>query len=290
MLDIEGTIEFLPHPLVGNLPCTVIDSENITLLGLAKSKCLVSANLPPACKILYEIISKMELDCEPQVLGGKKESDWPKDEMKLKLSDAMRYSLNTEGCLLYEKLKEKKNRSQFGNPKETYLRITAGCSVSNSPGIPYVLEIWPSGHYSPIHNHGNASAVIKVMHGTINASVYNKQINTMHADSEPLTQFDLEKGQVTWMSKEWFQTHKLWNRSDDYCATIQCYQYEEDDTDHWPFFDYVSSAKSRVEEFLPNTDITFLEMREKVLEEYGEYVDKRKRRMGGLCHIICKFW
>ena len=28
-----------------------------------------------------------------------------------------------------------------------------------------MLEIWPSGHHSPVHDHGNACAVIKVLYG-----------------------------------------------------------------------------------------------------------------------------
>lgn len=44
----------------------------------------------------------------------------------------------------------------------TYLRITLGQSLGNSPGQPYVVEIWPPGHYSSIHDHGDACAVIKV--------------------------------------------------------------------------------------------------------------------------------
>ncbi len=45
-----------------------------------------------------------------------------------------RYSINTEGALLHSKLKTK-----------AYLRITMGPGRGESPGIPYVLEIWPKG-------------------------------------------------------------------------------------------------------------------------------------------------
>ena len=68
----------------------------------------------------------------------------------------------TPGCLLHETLDKKSGEFGESDPLETYLRVTLGQSVGNSPGIPYVLEIWPSGHYSPIHNHGGCNAVIKV--------------------------------------------------------------------------------------------------------------------------------
>ncbi len=34
-------------------------------------------------------------------------------------------------------------------------------------GIPFVLEIWPAGHSSPIHNHGNAYGIVRMLHGDI---------------------------------------------------------------------------------------------------------------------------
>jgi hypothetical protein len=53
-----------------------------------------------------------------------------------------------------KKLEDK--ATEFGDdPHETYLRITLGHSLGKSPGIPYVLEIWPKSNYSPMHNHGN---------------------------------------------------------------------------------------------------------------------------------------
>ena len=45
-----------------------------------------------------------------------------------------RYSIETEGALLNTTLKRK-----------AYLRITMGKGRGESPGIPYVLEIWPKG-------------------------------------------------------------------------------------------------------------------------------------------------
>lgn len=55
----------------------------------------------------------------------------------------------------YEMLKAKSK--EFGpdtNPLETYLRITLNENNGELPGIPYVMEIWPIGHYSAVHNHG----------------------------------------------------------------------------------------------------------------------------------------
>ncbi|XP_021364309.1 uncharacterized protein LOC110457385 isoform X2 [Mizuhopecten yessoensis] len=253
LIDIEKKVAFYKNPFVSNMSPIVLDSSKVTLFTLDNSKYMLTGSLPPACKELYENIRNCELN-------------WPPEVDDVLLSDAIRFSIETEGCLLYEKLKSKAGEFGEGSGKEeTYLRVTLGHSLGNSPGIPYVLEIWPSGHYSPIHNHGNANAVIKVLFGEINISIYNKQ--TTEPDAVPMKTFNAYAGDVTWINRNWFQTHKLWNNTTDFCATIQCYDYDAGDTTHWPYFDYVSE-NSTIEEFLPNSDFTFKDMRQKVLVEY----------------------
>ncbi|XP_033727172.1 uncharacterized protein LOC117316610 [Pecten maximus] len=253
LIDIEKKVAFRKNPFICNLSPVVLDSAQATLFTLDNSSYTLTGSLPAACKELYDNIRNCELN-------------WPPEVDDVLLSDAIRFSIETDGCLLNNKLKEK--AGEFGpgsGAEETYLRVTLGHSLGNSPGIPYVLEIWPSKHYSPIHNHGNANAVIKVLFGQINISIYNKQ--TTEQDATPLKVFDAFKGNVTWISRDWFQTHKLWNNTEDFCATIQCYNYDAGDTTHWPYFDYVGE-NSTIEEFLPNSDFTFKDMRQKVLDEY----------------------
>ncbi|XP_021364304.1 uncharacterized protein LOC110457384 [Mizuhopecten yessoensis] len=255
LIDIEKKVAFYKNPFVCNMSPIVLDSSKVTLFTLDNSKYMLTGSLPPACKELYENIRNCELN-------------WPPEVDDVLLSGAIRFSIETEGCLLYEKLKSKAGEFGKGSGKEeTYLRVTLGHSLGNSPGIPYVLEIWPSGHYSPIHNHGNANAVIKILFGEINISIYNKQ--TTEPDAVPMKTFNAYPGDVTWINRNWFQTHKLWNNTTDFCAPIQCYNYDAGDTTHWPYFDYVSE-NSTIEEFLPNSDFTFKDMRQKVLVEYGQ--------------------
>lgn len=227
-----------------------MDSSKVNLFYLDEGDFIFSASLPPACRELYENIKGCHLNYPEEVTG-------------VKLSDAIRFSIETKGCILFEKLREKEG--EFGEDKnESYLRVTLGHSLGKSPGIPYVLEIWPKGHYSPIHNHGNANAVIKVLHGTIHIGIYNKHVHS--SDAPTLREFDCYEGEVTWINRNWYQTHKLTNISNDYCATIQCYNYDAGDTTHWPYFDYISDT-STIEEFLPTSDFGFREMRENVLKE-----------------------
>ena len=108
--------------------------------------------------------------------------------------------MTTEGCLLHKTLKNK-----------PYLRITIGPSAKQSPGIPYVLEFWPPGSKSAVHNHGSVCAVIKVVFGTIQNGTFNKMPSTVvdnrgnsqTVQPDELFRFDCYNGEVMWMSPEW---------------------------------------------------------------------------------------
>ena len=152
-----------------------------------------------------------------------------------------------------------------------------------------MLEIWPSGHYSPIHNHGNACAIIKVLFGRITINLFNqllspvKQMGVNGGWTPPapeptfIKKLDAKEGDITWISPDWYQTHQLKSNTDDFCATIQCYRYSDEDNIHWPGFDYFAEGAdgnhaSRQDVFYPDSDFTFLNMRSIVLAEYQEYL------------------
>lgn len=81
--------------------------------------------------------------------------------------------METEGCTLNWKLKEKTAHLFGNNKRRSYIRVTLGRNKGDSTGIPYVLEIWPKEHFSPIHSHGDAVAIIKVLHGSLAVHLYN---------------------------------------------------------------------------------------------------------------------
>jgi len=98
---------------------------------------------------------------------------------------------------------EKAARCPAGTPaKQSYLRVSVGVPSGCSPGIPYVLELWPPGHFSPVHNHGNAFGIVRILHGSIIARTYNKHL----AGEGPLQEAVLRKGDITWFSPNWYQT------------------------------------------------------------------------------------
>ena len=256
LIDLEGMVDFDRSPLTCNWPPLVLDSSKVTLLDLDSNNYTFSASLPIACRELYQNVAHSGVCL-----------DMPFGHEQYKLSDAIRHSIETEDGVLHKKLEEKAGK--FGAKNKAYLRVTLGMCRGNSPGIPYVLEIWPKNHGSPIHSHGNSYAVIKVIHGGLTISIYNKHIKSENDQS--LLDYDVKQGDVTWISPNWYQTHKLWNNTSDYCITIQCYQYGDNDHHHWPYFSYISS-KGTSEEFLPTSDFTFREMRAQVLKEYQNYL------------------
>ncbi|KAL9962279.1 hypothetical protein ACROYT_G031366 [Oculina patagonica] len=249
-VDVEKKVSFYPHPLTYNWSPLVLDSSKATLPELGSNHFVMSASLPATCQELYGNVASPDVAL-----------DWPYSSPRL--SDAINYSINTEGKILYEKLSEK---SKDGGM--SYLRVTLGTHRGFSTGIPYVLEIWPAGSESPIHNHGNAYAVIKVLHGAIKVTVYNKTWNGEDTQQE-LSNFTAKQGGVTWISPNWFQTHKLTNESKQlYGATIQCYKYGCEEELMWPYFDYLDGKT--VKEFLPDSDFDFTQLRDDLLKEYCE--------------------
>ncbi|KAJ7117194.1 RmlC-like cupin domain-containing protein [Mycena crocata] len=230
----QANIRVLRLPIVRDL-LPYIAHDQLSLLDLEHGTFTVPANLPPTCQTLYHNVGGPNI-----VLNT---PDFPE------FSKAIQRSVSTAGCLGH-KLLEKK-AGEFGWDG-TYLRITLGLSKGNSPGVPYVLEIWPSGHHSPVHDHGKSFAVIKVLHGSIQCTYFE----TIQEGREPVQlgpKATFQESAVTWLGDETYQVHQLRNISEDVCCTIQCYQYDDSNDEHQHYFRYVDQA-CEVKPFEPNSD------------------------------------
>ncbi|KAJ3929093.1 MAG: hypothetical protein NXY57DRAFT_1041080 [Lentinula lateritia] len=239
---------------------------------------------------------------------------------------AIERSVSTEGCLGYSLLMRK--AGEFGGKKgtkvhgggkdekpdltQTYLRITLGSHMINSPGIPYVLEIWPAGHYSPVHEHADSFAIIKVLYGTIHAFFYDSLVNP-GGPRMIMDKVELKTGDITWISPQHYQVHQLKNLSKrkeeggegTVCCTLQCYQYAYNDTIHYENFRYIpnsdnssgnsptststststtssspndsgydssSSSDPDMMDFQPNSDMSFGVFKAAIRREWEEYM------------------
>ena len=251
-------LRLLRDPITTKIPLIVKNTDFLTMEHVASSKYLPKANLSPESQILYDCISgdKFKLNT----------NDFPD------FSKAIEYSIATEGCWCNQKLKDKSKEFNKDKPniKETYLRITLGENDGESPGIPYVMEIWPIGHYSPIHSHADANAIIRVLHGSIHVSLYPFLCDEKDGVL-PFAEADFQKDDITWISPTINQTHKLINLKEnkDTCITIQCYMYDKHNKIHYDYFDYIDKT-GKIEQYEPDSDKGFIDFKKKMREEWNK--------------------
>jgi len=231
-------------PVTVDLPPLVITNESVSLRELDLAKVTTWANLPKACQNLYHNIAGRGVTLET--------TDFPD------LAEAIHKSVTTPDYWGYKKL-----QSKCVNPADheefvlKYLRVTIGSSKGNSPGIPYVMEVWPPGHRSVIHDHGDACAVIRVLSGTIQCTWYDS-LESGKAPTQLGNQCLLRKDQVTWLGENQYQVHSLENKKDWTCVTLQCYEFGEENNVHEEKFRYVEKGSEK-KDFIPNSDCTFAE-------------------------------
>jgi len=252
--DIIHSIRLLRDPISAGLPLKVARIDHLTMNDIASQRYMPLENLSLVSQKLYNSI------------GGKKfildDSDFPN------FSKAIEYSIATEGCWCNTKLKEKAADFNPTKPNvlETYLRITMGKNNGESPGQMLVMEIWPKGgHFSPIHSHANSEAIIRVLHGSINVSLFPY----LSGDKvEPFLNANFNKDDVTWISPTLNQVHQLKNISENTsCITIQCYAYDLEDVTHYDYFDYIGEDGTTLQ-FEPDSDMDFILFKQKMKEEW----------------------
>lgn len=241
-----------PVPVTVDVAALVVPDDALTLEDISRCEATVSAGLPPAARELYGMVAGAGINLAP--------ADFPD------FAAAIEESINTPGRWCFQRLKEKGVDSQFHNPKNAYLRITLGENQGNSPGAPFVVEIWPSGHGSPIHDHGQACAVIKVLHGVIRVDLF---AGLKHNLQGAFATADFRAGQVTFLSPEFYQVHRLRNLQPGgkMTVTIQCYRYSPDDSEHYEFFNYLN-GNGVPEKFTPDSDCSYLTFKRIVKEEW----------------------
>ena len=254
----------LRDPITKKVPLLVKNSDDLTMETIALGSYIPKANLSVMSQKLYDCISGKQFTINTP--------DFPD------FTKAIEYSISTPGNWCYECLKQKATEFDKNKPNynETYLRITLGENNGESPGIPYVMEIWPIGHYSPIHNHGGSSAIIRVLNGSINVSLFP----FLSGDyTTPFAVTNFEKDDITWISPTLNQVHQLKNleTNKDTCITIQCYMYETDDNKHYDYFDYLDGSGFQ-QPFEPNSDMDFIEFKKIIKREWSEK---------GFCNKCC---
>ena len=240
-------IRFIKDPVTSNIPLLI--KNNLSMNHIAKGVYLHKSHLSNVSQVLYDSISGKKF-----ILDSK---DFPD------FSKAIERSINTPGLWCNKRLIEKSNEFGKSDILETYLRITLTQNNGESPGIPYVMEIWPSNHYSPIHNHAGANAIIRVLYGKINVSLYPY----LNSSEQPFKTVKLEKDEITWISPSLNQTHQLKNTSKKTCITIQSYTYDDQNNYHYDYFDYIDSDGNK-KQYEPDSDMDFVDFKKLMKEEW----------------------
>lgn len=251
--DVVYPEKIYRDPVIQDPAMVVVSTDKLTMDDIAANRATVAANLTPTCRQLYENVAGTNFQLNT--------ADFPD------FARAIEASIASPQGWCNKKLKEKS--TEFGgqpNPDETYLRITMGFNQGDSPGIPYVMEIWPPGHYSPVHNHAEANAIIRVLHGEITVNLY-PMLSDYHLMPFMVAKF--AKDDVTWISPDLNQTHQLHNTNvyGPTCITIQCYMYGDTNTKHYGYFDYLNE-NGQIEQFTPNSDMDFLAFKEQMKYEW----------------------
>jgi len=246
-------LRLLRDPITMPIPMLIKATDSLTMNDIAEGKILPSASLTPVNKKLYECVSGKNF-----VLDDK---DFPD------FSKAIENSILTPGLWCNRRLKEKSTEFSKDKPNllETYLRITMGQNNGESPGSPYVLEIWPIGHYSPVHSHAGANAIIRVLHGNIHVRLFPY----LSPKVQSFGSATFKKDDITWVNTTLNQTHQLINpkSNNKTCITIQCYMYDEADNGHYDYFDYID-ADGIKQQYEPDSDMDFIKFKALMKEEW----------------------
>lgn len=167
--------------------------------------------------------------------------------------EAIRRSLRT-GAL--RKIVEDKGKGD-DFPEMAYVRVDC---YSKAIQTPCVLEIWPGGHYSFMHEHSNSSGIVFGLAGRVDAMVYEK----LDWNAKKLGLVSIDRGQAAWLNRSTFQVHKLFCPlpPDEYAATFHIYTGCDDD-----IFRYVHEKPPyQVADFVTKSDISWFDL-VRVLEQ-----------------------
>lgn len=222
-------------------PLFIIPNSEYGVQHATDHTAIPPSQLEKPCRDLYDSIINFKLN----------------DNDFLDLTDIIEKSIKNPQGWCHRKLVEKANRFGKPNTNATYLRLTLGKQEGQAPGHTFVVEIWPPGHFSPIHNHSNAYAIIRVLYGEVLLRLY-PELRLNIGQHEPIEQI-CHEGQITWLLPDLNQTHQLKNVNlyGKTCITLQCYQYGVEDRRHYEYFDYIAIDKQSIGHFDPKSDMDF---------------------------------
>lgn len=103
----------------------------------------------------------------------------------------------------------------------TYLRVGIGLAALGE--ITAVLELWPTNHASPKHQHGGCAGSVRLLSGSVVVEIYD---NLYDADADPLIRTTLQAPQTTWMDRQNFFCHRVSSRKENDGLAISLHVYK----------------------------------------------------------------
>ena len=133
-----------------------------------------------------------------------------------------------DGGLLRQLVEQKKQTIASGqsplNSNQVYVRIGFGENYKMGPGNRMVIELWPSKHESPIHQHSSSYSYIKILKG----EVVNKNypiLSECSIGQTVIAEQVFKEGDRTWLSPDQNQIHKIENKTSEGVISFHGYKY-----------------------------------------------------------------
>jgi hypothetical protein len=162
--------------------------------------------------------------------------------------EAIRVSLNSPNGALRKLLDTKASRDGVSDPKSTYIRVDCFGKRIQSPCL---LEIWPGGHHSPIHEHASSTGLMKGVFGRVDIMLYEG----LSANPKQIALLAMTPERCSWMSPDHYQAHKVYCPMDehDFAATFHLYTDTQSDV-----FKYRDEREPHnIAEFVTESDISW---------------------------------
>lgn len=162
--------------------------------------------------------------------------------------EAIRVSLNAPDGALRRLLEMKAERDGVNDPQTTYIRVDCFGKRIQSPCL---LEIWPGGHHSPIHEHANSTGLMKGVFGRVDIMLYER----LDARPKEVALLSMTPERCSWMSPDHYQAHKVYCPMDkhDFAATFHIYTDTQGDV-----FKYREEREPHcIAQFLTESDISW---------------------------------
>jgi len=178
--------------------------------------------------------------------------------------EAIRVSINSPKGALRQLLEMKAAREGVNDPRTTYIRVDCFGKRVQSPCL---LEIWPGGHRSPIHEHASSTGLMKGVFGRVDIMLYEGLVTR----PKEVALLSMTPDRCSWMSPDHYQARKVYCPMDerDFAATFHIYTETQSDV-----FKYREEQEPhRIAEFVTESDITWGQFYKALTEAVPYYGD-----------------